>query len=264
MTSDVLQWSSVPYPTGSSTTSGIPFVRRMLMRVVKAIALGIGLSFLGVAGNASADSLIINGSFEQGSFIGGSFGWPLAQQIIGPDSTTLPGWTVTGEVAWFASGFSGIAVSNGTYALDLTGFCDLSCGTPYGGVQQTVLTTPGTTYTLSFLAGNYPYNTSQPTMVVNIEGNPYSFTLPSTTSASGVWDSETITFIATTASTLISFTGSGGAEGSTYYLGLDNVSLSDPLSPVPLPSALPLFATGLAGLGLLGWRRKKKIGTVSA
>jgi hypothetical protein len=26
----------------------------------------------------------------------------------------------------------------------------------------------------------------------------------------------------------------------------------------PLPAALPLFASGLAGLGLLGWRRKKK------
>jgi hypothetical protein len=30
-----------------------------------------------------------------------------------------------------------------------------------------------------------------------------------------------------------------------------------PIDPVPLPAALPLFATGLAGLGLLGWRRKK-------
>jgi hypothetical protein len=29
-------------------------------------------------------------------------------------------------------------------------------------------------------------------------------------------------------------------------------------SAVPLPAALPLFATGLAGLGLLGWRRKRK------
>jgi hypothetical protein len=26
----------------------------------------------------------------------------------------------------------------------------------------------------------------------------------------------------------------------------------------PLPAALPLFATGLGGLGLLGWRRKRK------
>jgi spore coat protein U-like protein len=31
-------------------------------------------------------------------------------------------------------------------------------------------------------------------------------------------------------------------------------------SAVPLPGALPLFATGLAGLGLLGWRRKKAAG----
>jgi hypothetical protein len=29
-------------------------------------------------------------------------------------------------------------------------------------------------------------------------------------------------------------------------------------SPVPLPGALPLFATGLAGLGMLGWRKRRK------
>jgi hypothetical protein len=34
--------------------------------------------------------------------------------------------------------------------------------------------------------------------------------------------------------------------------------LLDPLDPVPLPGALPLFASGLIGLGLLGWRRKRK------
>jgi hypothetical protein len=32
----------------------------------------------------------------------------------------------------------------------------------------------------------------------------------------------------------------------------------------PLPGALPLFATGLAGLGLLGWRRKKKAAHLNA
>jgi uncharacterized protein (TIGR03118 family) len=35
------------------------------------------------------------------------------------------------------------------------------------------------------------------------------------------------------------------------------VAASTPL-PTPLPAALPLFATGLGALGLLGWRRKRK------
>jgi hypothetical protein len=36
------------------------------------------------------------------------------------------------------------------------------------------------------------------------------------------------------------------------------------VSQVPLPGALPLFATGLAGLGLLGWRRKRKAAAITA
>ena len=32
----------------------------------------------------------------------------------------------------------------------------------------------------------------------------------------------------------------------------------------PLPAALPLFATGVGGLGLLGWRRKRKNAAASA
>ena len=33
---------------------------------------------------------------------------------------------------------------------------------------------------------------------------------------------------------------------------------------VPLPATLPLFATGLGALGLLGWRRKRNIATSPA
>jgi hypothetical protein len=32
----------------------------------------------------------------------------------------------------------------------------------------------------------------------------------------------------------------------------------------PLPAALPLFASGLGALGLLGWRRKKKAAAIPA
>ena len=31
------------------------------------------------------------------------------------------------------------------------------------------------------------------------------------------------------------------------------------VSVVPIPAALPLFASALAGLGIIGWRRKKKV-----
>jgi len=36
------------------------------------------------------------------------------------------------------------------------------------------------------------------------------------------------------------------------------------VDPVPLPGALPLFATGLGALGLLGWRRKRNAKALSA
>jgi hypothetical protein len=35
------------------------------------------------------------------------------------------------------------------------------------------------------------------------------------------------------------------------------------LQVIPTPAALPLFATGLGGLGLLGWRRKRKARAVA-
>jgi hypothetical protein len=50
---------------------------------------------------------------------------------------------------------------------------------------------------------------------------------------------------------------------TAHYSSVLNVQGGDPsyvyIPPpsVPLPGTFPLFATGLAGLGLLGWRRKK-------
>jgi hypothetical protein len=46
------------------------------------------------------------------------------------------------------------------------------------------------------------------------------------------------------------------AIGVTDTAVFDNLDFT--LTTTPLPAALPLFATGLGGLGLLGWRRKRK------
>ncbi len=37
----------------------------------------------------------------------------------------------------------------------------------------------------------------------------------------------------------------------------------DPFSVAPVPAALPLFATGLGMMGLLGWRRKRRAGVAA-
>jgi hypothetical protein len=55
------------------------------------------------------------------------------------------------------------------------------------------------------------------------------------------------------AATLQAFSG-----GTTVaQLENDNLDLT-PVGGTPLPATLPLFATGLGALGLLGWRRKRK------
>ena len=48
--------------------------------------------------------------------------------------------------------------------------------------------------------------------------------------------------------------GSGGGSSSIGYF------VEYQVSAVPLPAALPLMLTGLAGFGVLGWRRKRAAG----
>jgi hypothetical protein len=50
----------------------------------------------------------------------------------------------------------------------------------------------------------------------------------------------------------------GGSIQSTLLSG------TQPIATTPLPAALPLFATGLGALGLLGWRRKRKAAALAA
>ena len=65
---------------------------------------------------------------------------------------------------------------------------------------------------------------------------------------------------------------SNNDPGSTWCAGtglggspceLNDFGTNGTWSETPLPAALPLFATGIGGLGLLGWRRKRKAQAVA-
>ena len=47
-------------------------------------------------------------------------------------------------------------------------------------------------------------------------------------------------------------------SASVDLVVMDDFLYAEPQSTVPLPAALPLFATGLGALGLIGWWRKRK------
>ena len=61
----------------------------------------------------------------------------------------------------------------------------------------------------------------------------------------------------------------GGWSGVEQHLLVNNFTVNgDVFSAAPaailLPAALPLLASGIGGLGLLGWRRKRKAAALAA
>ena len=175
--------------------------------MTKKMTFGVGavaLATLFMATGAQAN-LVSNGSFEDGTFNGGSFGFPLAQQVASGDSTTLPGWkTSNSELAWFRSGQAGITTTAGDKALDLTGFSDAEGS--YAAVMQSIATQIGATYHLSFLGGTYLYNGNGANAGIraSADGTTQDFMFPATGSASGVWATYGFDFIATATTTSIS------------------------------------------------------------
>ena len=61
--------------------------------------------------------------------------------------------------------------------------------------------------------------------------------------------------------------GANGGDPNTLYFtdGINGEThgLFGAIAETPLPAALPLFASGLGALGLLAWRKKKKVATTT-
>lgn len=207
---------------------------------------------IGFGAHASAANLISNGSFETGTPVQMNDNNDAAsQQLFDGDATALPGWTVTGhDIAWIGVGNPfGLNASEGTNFLDLTGW--QRGGYAAGaGVEQTISTVTGQSYTLSFDLGNSTnYNFGAHNALTVSAGSLSQALVTSTTfNSTNSWDHYALTFVAQSASTTIGFTG----YQATYYIGLDNVAVV----AVPEPETYALLLAGMGVIGAMARRRK--------
>jgi hypothetical protein len=111
-------------------------------------------------------------------------------------------------------------------------------------VSQSFATVVGQTYTLSF-----DYDT-----VVNAANFGIGQNVQTLTGTAGsALSTRTVSFVASSANTVISFSAGADANGQTGKLFLDNVSLT---AAVPEPETAAMFLAGLAAIGALSRRRR--------
>ena len=162
----------------------------------------------------TTNNLIMDGGFE-----GGVPPTGCQQFLVGP---AIPGWSVINdEIARCQlSGPYNVPPSQGAFFLDLTGYSDAP---PHGGVTQTVPTTIGQCYRLTFDLGvnlDYP-QLAGPIKVRASAGATSQYFTHNPPGPGTVWSSYGFVFTAVSANTPISIEGIVG----TSFIGLDNVSL---------------------------------------
>jgi hypothetical protein len=226
----------------------------------KTLVLGIATSALmALCGQANAANLVVNGDFDNvGSVFVNNTGYGSDDLQTG-GATDIPSWNNVPGFAnefWTApenSYYLTASPSNGSgYFVDLTGQQN---NKPYGGIEQTIATTPGQKYVLKFdLGASTTYNgpgVAQAALTASAGGASTLFTLNPI--ATDQWQSETLEFTATGSSTTVEFLAD--SDYTSRYTGLDNVSVS--VSGVPEAPMWAMMIAGIGGIGLLLRREKK-------
>jgi hypothetical protein len=208
-------------------------------------SLCIAVAISGFASGARAADLVTNGDFANIGNVWvnntglGSDDWQT------PGATAIPGWSNVPGAAnefWVGGqngyGLSAAAGNGSQYFVDLTGQAN---NKPYGGLEQTIATTAGATYTLTFdLGASTQYNRSglgAAALTASAAGASQLFTLVPTNS--NQWAAESLQFKATSSTTTIEFLADSAY--TSEYTGLDNVSVQKVQS-----TSVPEIDPGLA------------------
>jgi choice-of-anchor C domain-containing protein len=210
--------------------------------ILRKTAFAAGCAAFSLAAQAN---LLQNGSFEDinGAVLRGWGGY-----TYGTGFSAMAGWTVgTGSVDIVVDTSPWTPPQSGFNALDLN-------GDSMGAISQTFATVAGGNYTLSFwysknaIAGG----SSDPSMATySLDGGTTNFNITATNAAnvSGVlnrWTPVSVAFVATGASTTLSFTSTTAGSGGVF---LDSISV------VPEPEG---YALALAAVAVLGAASKRK------
>jgi hypothetical protein len=209
---------------------------------VAAVATVVGLSV-----SAHASTTIADGGFE--SATGGV-------EVFAGSSIDGGSWNVTAGEVYVDSGDPYVFAGNN--AVNLTVFNpDVN-----NSLEQTLTTTVGQTYTVNFWADAASPNIFSVTdNGAALTGSPTSIVdngFPGAVTNSSLFVDYSGKFTATSATTNLVFTADGepglGTSGDPSVV-IDNVSIA----ATPEPGSMVLMLTGMAGLGLLAFR--KRLGT---
>ena len=191
-------------------------------------------------GTGSARGSIINGSFEDNPS-------SVYVYVPGGDTTTITDWeTIHTGVEWFnPQNYSWGPAQDGVRILDLN--TDISAG---GGIQQSITTVSGQSYSLSFYEGTL------------VDGNRSGFgnIIASAGSTTGtfsvfnplgqiVWTKFSLDFVAASSTTVIKFENFDNPSESFSFL--DNVSVDS--APVPEPAAAVVWGMLALLAGGVSW-----------
>jgi hypothetical protein len=225
-----------------------------------AFVAGIAL-FACVLANGASANLITNGGFGD---VDGTFtdNTGTGGDNVPVGSSDITGWTISGAypALWIPrrtpalyGGLEPSPSNPSAFLLDLTGTVNTA---PYDSVSQTIATTTGAHYTLTFDLGSAMQWGFPDGVTASAGSTSGTFTSTGTGSSTNFWNSsETLNFVASGPSTLITLAGASGFS----YIGVDNVAVVE-TSPggVPEPSTWAMILLGFAGVAYMGYRRARE------
>jgi Protein of unknown function (DUF642) len=206
--------------------------------------------------NVKAQNLILNGSFEFGSFVQNSI-YP-GRMSLSTGSTAINNWVLGNAPAGFLWWMQApdYNAEDGNFSLDL----DSNGNSPFSFAQQTFSTIIGQQYQFTgYFASEF--NAGPASTSILIDGSSIGTETTGSGIANGpgpgfnnlIWTSASFNFIASSTSTtltLLDATTAPGGDGAYYNPIVDNVSVV----AVPEPSVLGLASAGL--LYFVSFKRK--------